>query len=92
MQLLNTPRTASPYRPDSIAAKNTKSFAQKPAKGGIPAIENIDMATVNAINGFSRCNPESSSIYLMGPDAVPEAPGAFEVDNTIVQIFRLIII
>jgi len=75
-----------------MAAKNTYSFAQNPANGGIPAMENIDIPMVNPINGFSLCRFPSSSIYLIGPPERPDSFGVFEVERTIVQMFKLITI
>ena len=52
MTLVSTPVTAKKYIEPSIAAKKTYILAQKPAKGGTPAIENIPKATVIAISGL----------------------------------------
>ena len=45
-------------KPESIAEINIKYFPKKPAKGGIPAIENINIAKEKARIGLVLDNPE----------------------------------
>ena len=47
----STPIIARVYSCASIAARNMNHFPKKPAKGGMPAIENIKTNKANAIIG-----------------------------------------
>jgi hypothetical protein len=52
------------YNDDSIAEKNTNNFAQKPANGGTPAIENKIKAVVIAKIGLVTTIEPKSVLYL----------------------------
>ena len=52
----------------SIAAKNTYIFAEKPAKGGTPAIDSMIHAKEMANNGLVLDNDAKSVMYTARPD------------------------
>jgi hypothetical protein len=62
-----TPITASATSPAWMAARNTKYLAKKPASGGMPASENISMASTKAIGRLVRARPARSAISSTAP-------------------------
>ena len=58
------PKTGkSPQELASVSVLAPKSLAKKPASGGMPASENISIASANAMPGLVRPRPARSSIF-----------------------------
>ena len=62
MTLDTTPMTASVTSLALIAARNTKYLAKNPASGGMPASENMNMASTKAMQRLVRASPARSPI------------------------------